>query len=175
MRICEDLSFSTVAAHRSVRGITNLSSALMAISIGTLSSCGFSSKPWVEVESHSTNWQGISSRQPPETTVSIMHTITVPVSPEGFFESKSFPENAFVITQSDANLGDSNSIHHVRDRIADKDKRGSVLLDSTKRKAIINLEEKSMNPNGAERTITCPENGTHEIRKWIVDGVPKWR
>ncbi len=174
MKICESFSLLRLAVHRtSLRRIMSLSFAITAISVGALSSCGFSSSPWVEIESHSTNWQGISSWQPAQTTVTIIHTITTPVSPEGFFESKNFPKNAFVISQDDAIFSDADKIYGIRDKIADKDKRGSILLDSTERKAVINLEEEDMDSNGSKRAMKCPENGTYEIRKWIVDGVPK--
>lgn len=146
---------------------------ILAISIRLLSSCGFSSRPWVEVESHSTPWLGIASYRPPETTISIRQTITAPISPEGFFGSKDFSKNALSVRQKNSEFSDIRHIYNIRDKVTDTNKRGSILLDSSERKAIINLEEDIIDPNGKRKSVKCSENGTYDIRKWTVDGISK--
>ena len=144
---------------------------LLAFTLSLLN-CAVSPR-WVEVESHTSPWPDLIDYRPPATVIWLKENTYILVSPEGFSESKTFAKNALEISGKDTCFQNPDRIYSVYDGVQQRNKRGTIYLDEVHGKAKIDLQEEFKDTNGILNFRKCRENGTYDIKSWIIDGKPK--
>lgn len=124
---------------------------------------------WVEVESHTKQWNHLMTNDSPKTILLIKHKFYALYGTEGPFESKVYDEESLEILGENVNFRDPKSAYSACLRPSNQKATGSIVLDEINGRATINLQEEFKGVDGLTHLRRYPSNGTYDLKSWFVD------